>query len=269
MDIIKSIISRKKLFRDNSEKKPGRPVKHHLEDIINAIYYMLRCGCPWSLLPSGCFASIPYKTVYRYYNTFCKCNVFVETYEDILLAAYGLGYVDVSDLYIDCSYTKSIYGTDCVGRNPTDRGRRATKTSVICTGNGIPVSCIFSPANISDAKLLEETIDYIKVPLPAKSRRYPKYMTADKGYSYGTTRRLLINRGFIPKIPYKSNSRVPVSYYEKLKSDDTGCRYIIECLFGKIDKYRRLILRYESKIINFSNLYHAALSQIVLNIVNN
>ena len=32
---------------------------------------------------------------------------------------------------IDSSYVKNIYGRDCTYRNPTDRGRRATKLSVI------------------------------------------------------------------------------------------------------------------------------------------
>ena len=38
----------------------------------------------------------------------------------------------------DTSFVKNIYGRDMVGRNPTDRGRNATKISIVTDGFGIP-----------------------------------------------------------------------------------------------------------------------------------
>ncbi|WP_375315780.1 transposase [Wolbachia endosymbiont (group A) of Colletes cunicularius] len=42
-------------------KKTGRPRKHSIRTIINAIRYMMRTGCQWRQLPKD---FPPWKTVY-------------------------------------------------------------------------------------------------------------------------------------------------------------------------------------------------------------
>ena len=48
---------------------------------------------------------------------------------------------------IDSTFVKNIYGRDCIGRNPTDRGRMATKVSALVDQDGLPLSLRFFPAN--------------------------------------------------------------------------------------------------------------------------
>ncbi len=45
---------------------PGRPRVHTLREILNAIFYMVRSGCAWRLLPHD---SPPWKTVHHYFRT--------------------------------------------------------------------------------------------------------------------------------------------------------------------------------------------------------
>ena len=52
----------------------------------------------------------------------------------------------------------SIYGRDCIGRNPTDRGRNATKVSALVDQDGLPLSLVFFPANHSDYKTVDGTL---------------------------------------------------------------------------------------------------------------
>jgi putative transposase len=47
-------------------KAPGRPKVHTLREILNAIFYLVRSGCAWRLLPH---AFPPWKTVHRYFRT--------------------------------------------------------------------------------------------------------------------------------------------------------------------------------------------------------
>ena len=47
------------------------------------------------------------------------------------LVAFLVEYVEENGDGAAGAELKSIYGRDCVGRNPTDRGRRATKLSAI------------------------------------------------------------------------------------------------------------------------------------------
>ncbi len=55
-----------KLHLPASKKRGrGRPKIHSLRDILDAIFYVLKSGCPWRLLPR-CFP--PWKTVYHWFR---------------------------------------------------------------------------------------------------------------------------------------------------------------------------------------------------------
>jgi putative transposase len=44
-------------------KAPGRPRVHALREILNAVFYVVRSGCAWRLLPKE---YPPWKTVHHY-----------------------------------------------------------------------------------------------------------------------------------------------------------------------------------------------------------
>jgi putative transposase len=46
-------------------KAPGRPRIHNRREILNAIFYIVRSGCPWRLLPHD---FPPWKTVFHYFR---------------------------------------------------------------------------------------------------------------------------------------------------------------------------------------------------------
>jgi transposase len=54
-------------------KKKGRPWSWPLREIVNAIFYVMRSGCPWRLLP-GDFP--PWGTVYRWFVAWRDASVF-------------------------------------------------------------------------------------------------------------------------------------------------------------------------------------------------
>jgi putative transposase len=47
-------------------KAPGRPRLHPLREILDAIFYVLRSGCAWRLLPHD---FPPWKTIHHYFRT--------------------------------------------------------------------------------------------------------------------------------------------------------------------------------------------------------
>ncbi len=49
--------------------KPGRPVKMDRRQLVNAIFYVVRSGCAWRLLPKD-FG--PWQTVYGYFRAWCQ-----------------------------------------------------------------------------------------------------------------------------------------------------------------------------------------------------
>ena len=65
------------------------------------------------------------------------------------------------EMFIDTTMIKYVGGIDGLGRNPTDRGRLATKLSVIVDNARIPLSCEFFPANRNDSVTAVATVDGI------------------------------------------------------------------------------------------------------------
>jgi putative transposase len=47
-------------------KPGGRPRAHLTRDLLNAIFYVLRGGCPWRLLPHD--FCLPWQTAYHYFR---------------------------------------------------------------------------------------------------------------------------------------------------------------------------------------------------------
>jgi hypothetical protein len=83
--------------------------------------------------------------------------------------------------FLDSSMIKNIHGQDCVGPNPTDRGRLGTKISTICDPNQVPLSCIFYPANVSDSNTTIKTVKSVACSLRL-DRRSTIDLIGDKGY---------------------------------------------------------------------------------------
>ena len=76
------------------------------------------------------------------------------------------------------------------GRNPTDRGKRGSKRSVLSDGRGVPLGVALDGANRNDHKLMRETLAAIPVPRPRPTRRRPQHLCLDKGYDYAEPRAL-------------------------------------------------------------------------------
>ena len=68
-------------------KATGRPRKHDLRQIVNAIFYLLQSGCQWDMLPRD---FPPWQTVYRYFRDW--------HYEGTWARIHDALYCDIRDL---------------------------------------------------------------------------------------------------------------------------------------------------------------------------
>ena len=67
-------------------KKGGRPRKINIRSVINGIFYRLRTGCSWEMLPKDYGKC---KTIYGYFNEWSKDETW-KTINDALTAKYRL-----------------------------------------------------------------------------------------------------------------------------------------------------------------------------------
>src|SRR5438477_13145769 len=66
------------------EKPGGRKRTTSLRGVVNAIWYIVRAGCAWRLLPKGCFP--PWETVYGYFSSWKQTGLW-QRIHDTLRAA--------------------------------------------------------------------------------------------------------------------------------------------------------------------------------------
>ena len=61
----------------------GRPMASSWREIVNAIFYTLRSGCPWRFLPEG---FPPWQTVYRWFAAFRDSGLFERINHGLVMA---------------------------------------------------------------------------------------------------------------------------------------------------------------------------------------
>jgi len=65
-------------------KSGGRPRKTDMRSAMNAIFYLLRTGCPWRYLPREIFP--PRSTVYNIFRAFQRAGAWEAIWEELRLA---------------------------------------------------------------------------------------------------------------------------------------------------------------------------------------
>ena len=152
------------------------------EQALKDIEKVLRSGTSWRhLTPKvGTFSCI-----HKRFTKWTNKGIFDKAWTE-LLKLYSVERLSENskwfkDLYIDSTMVKNIGGTDCVGKNPTDRGRLGTKTSIICDDNLVPLSCTHYGANVADINTLLGSFDEIKCQIKI-DHRCTVNLIGDKGY---------------------------------------------------------------------------------------
>ena len=88
---------------------------------------------------------------YYYFNLIAKYQILEQLYRELIVEPTTLG---KNDFVITDTFTaKSMDGSQGLGRNPTDRGRKGRKVSLICDQNLVTHAVHVGGANIHDAKI--------------------------------------------------------------------------------------------------------------------
>lgn len=128
---------------------------------------------------------------------------------------------------------------------------------VLADGAGTPVGVGVAAASPAEVTLLEALLETIPVPGD------PERLIGDRGYDSNHARAVLARRGIQPIIPARRNSRTathqdgrPMRRYRR--------RWIIERTNAWLQNFRRLVVRYERKVLVFLGLVHMACALIAL-----
>lgn len=169
--------------------------------------------------------------------------------------------LELDDLSVDGSITKSPCGGEVSGRSPVDRGKQGTKRSVAGDGAGIPMGIVAAAANDHDSPLLEPTLATIPDMIgPLPEPPYQPRVHLDRGYDSAKTRDHLEILGYDAEIaakglpaPIQAGKRWPIERthswmngFGKLRRVTDKRKAVVDfylCLAAAITVIRRLINR--------------------------
>ena len=130
------------------KKGPGHPWTETMR-VLATLWRFLREGTPWrSLRASASQASG--STLRRTLKRWAENGVLTRVHALLVVMLRGH-----PDLILDSCSVRAKRGGDLTGPNPTDRGKQGTKYHVAVTGDGVPVACVATAANINDTVMFE------------------------------------------------------------------------------------------------------------------
>jgi len=227
----------------------GRKRKHPLREILNAIFYLLRAGCAWRMLPHDL---PPWKTVYHYFRLWRKHG----TWEGInaalrteLREADGRE-SEPSAAIVD---TQSVKTTSVKGVRGYDAGKKVKgrKRHILVDTLGLLLIVVVHAADIQDrdgAKLVLEKAKQLFARL--------RLIWADGIYAGKLVDWVKETCGWVLEIvkrdPHVKGFRV------------LPRRWVVERTFGWLNQYRRLSKDYEVLTETSEAMIYAAMVHLMV-----
>jgi transposase len=184
-DLIATVIERRE---GPGKPRPGHPLAATVR-VLATLRRFVREGTPWRSLkamPTQASGS----TLRRRLADWASVNL-LQRVHALLVAMLRGG----PDLILDSCSVRAKRGGDLVGPNPTDRGKQGTKYHVAVTGDGVPVACAATGANVNDT-LLFERLFLVAFAVVARIGT----VFADKGYDAEASRELCRAFGAEPQL---------------------------------------------------------------------
>ena len=138
------------------------------------------------------------------------------------------------------------------GPNPTDRAKKGVKRSLLTEGSGVPVGLAIDGANRHDCKMAKATIKSIPVVRPKPTKKKKHGMCLDKGYDSGEVRDLVKEFGYTAHI----RSRGEEAQAIKREAGFKARRWVVERTHSWMNRFRRILTRWEKKPENYLALLH-------------
>jgi putative transposase len=234
--------------------KRGKKREHPYREILNAIFYLLRSGCHWRMLPHD-FPK--WKTVYHYFRLWRLNGIWERINASLrteLRTAEGR-YPEPSAAVLD---SQSVKTTENPGVRGYDAGKnvKGRKRHILVDVLGLLLMVVVHAANIQDR-------DGAKIVLEKSNGKFPRLelIWADAGYAGKLIEWVKQCCGWILEIVKRSDD---VKGFQILHH-----RWVVERTFGWLNRYRRLSKDYEELPETSEALIYAAMVHLMVRRLSN
>ena len=230
-------------------KRGGRRRSTDLREVLNAILYLIRTGCPWDMLPKE---FPPKSTVYDYFRRFWRDGIWHRIWMILLMQAREQAGKEASPTagVVD---SQSVKTTESGGLRGYDAGKKINgrKRHLVTDTIGLPLNLAVHAANIQDRDGLALACHRIK-------RRFPWLLCifADAGYqgpiAAGHAAGAGLELEIVKRPPHAEGFEV------------IPRRWVIERTFGWLGRNRRLAKDFERLIETSTAMVVVAIIQLLV-----
>ena len=254
-----------------SKAKRGYTCSIPLYKVFNYILYFLHTGCQWEMIPIDKDPNDPdkleisWQAIYHHFRKWSNDGSLKKLWNESVESIRSL--LNLSELNLDGTHTIAKKG----GKSAKYQGRKKAKTTNILPlldKNGYPItSTEIIAGNHNDAFELEKNIRYLFKEM--KHRKLPisgSYFNADSAFDTKGARKVCFNNGVIPNIAENKRGRKKPKrgrkrlFNEKIYKNRLGT----ERTWAWVDKFKRLLIRFERNDTYFFGLHRIAFSMINL-----
>lgn len=143
---------------------------------------------------------------------------------------------------------------------PTRRtgGKNGSKRHALVDEHGIPLSLVVTAANVHDSKQLDSLLSAKQIRQDGDSP-VEENLCLDAGYCGKAP--VAIRHGYVPHIRPRGEEAEEIKRHPGAKAR----RWIVEAFHSWINRFRKIVPRYEKTLQSFYALLHLAMCLVVLN----
>jgi len=116
----------------------------------------------------------------------------------------------------------------------------------------VPIGLAVEGANRNDFKMMKATLESIPVQRPKPTPKRPQGMCLDKGYDYDEARDLADAFGYTAHIRARGEEAQAIKHEAGFKAR----RWVVERTHSWMNRFRRILTRWEKKAENYLGLLH-------------
>ena len=228
--------------------------------MLEGILWIMRTGAPWRDLPSR-FGS--WKTVSSRFYRWPRAGVWDTILAELHRQADTAGRLDWSLHFVDSMVVRAHQHAagakeadppaEALGRS---RGGFSTKLYLRSERGGKPLVVVLTAGERHEQLVLSALlrVGAVKRSGRGRPRIRPEAIAGDKGYSSGSVRPYLRERGIAAVIPTKADHS-PQPAFDRVAY---RARNVVERLINRLKQFRRLATRYEKRAANYKAMVTVA-----------